>query len=74
MDKKTIKDIDVKGKKVFVSENGVAISRMITTGVRTETQVEVVDGLAAGDTVIVTGIMSLRDSMAVKIKTTSPTR
>lgn len=64
----------LKGKKVFVSENGVAISRMITTGVRTETQVEVVDGLAAGDTVIVTGIMSLRDSMAVKIKTTSPTR
>lgn len=62
----------LKGKKVFVSENGMALSRMITTGVRTEKQIEVLDGLTIGDTVIVTGIMSLRDSMPVKIKPISP--
>lgn len=57
----------LKGKKVFVTQNGIAVSRMIDTGVRTESQIEVSDGLMAGDTVLVTGIMQLRDSVPVKV-------
>ncbi|MBK6641086.1 MAG: efflux RND transporter periplasmic adaptor subunit [Bacteroidetes bacterium] len=57
----------LKGKKVFVTQNGIAVSRMIDTGVRTESQIEVSEGLMAGDTVLVTGIMQLRDSVPVKV-------
>lgn len=59
----------LKGKKVMVAKNGKAISQNIVTGIRKETDVEVISGLNVGDTVITSGIMSLRDSMAVTVKT-----
>lgn len=64
----------LKGKKVFISQNGIAISRMIETGVRTESHVEVSDGLLPGDTVIVTGIMQLRDSVPVNVQINQVTK
>jgi membrane fusion protein, multidrug efflux system len=64
----------LKGKKVFISQNGIALSRMIETGVRTESHVEVSEGLIPGDTVIVTGIMQLRDSVPVQVKINQDTK
>jgi len=60
----------LKGKKVFISRDGIALSQSIETGVRTENMVEVIRGLSPGDTVITTGIMQLRDSMKVNITVT----
>jgi membrane fusion protein, multidrug efflux system len=60
----------LKGKKVFISRDGIALSQPIETGVRTENKVEVMRGLSTGDTVITTGIMQLRDSMKVNIVVT----
>jgi membrane fusion protein (multidrug efflux system) len=57
----------LKGKKVFISKSGTVLSRVITTGERTETHVQVLTGLAPGDTVITSGIMQLRDSMQVSV-------
>jgi len=58
----------LKGKKVMVSKNGIALSREIVTGIRKNKEIEVVTGLTVGDTVITSGIMSLRDSMMVNVK------
>ena len=58
----------LKGKKVFVAHLGVAVSRPITTGLRTESAVEVLSGLQPGDTVITTGLLQLRDSVRVDVK------
>ena len=58
----------LKGKKVLVAENGMAISRVITTGIRQEKNVEIITGLQQGDTLITSGIMQLRDSMPVTVK------
>lgn len=58
----------LKGKKVFVVHHGVAVSRPITTGLRTESSVEVLSGLAVGDTVLTTGLLQLRDSVRVDVK------
>ena len=58
----------LKGKKVMVARNGKAISQNIVTGIRKNKEVEVISGLSAGDTVITSGIMQLRDSMMVKVK------
>ncbi|UKJ07217.1 efflux RND transporter periplasmic adaptor subunit [Solitalea lacus] len=57
----------LKGKKVFVSKNGMATDALIETGVRTSSRVQVLNGLKAGDTVITTGIMSLKPETPVKV-------
>ncbi|HEX5003216.1 MAG TPA: efflux RND transporter periplasmic adaptor subunit [Bacteroidia bacterium] len=57
----------LKGKKVFISKGGKAVSQSIETGIRSATNVEVVEGLMPGDTVITNGIMQLRDGMDVNI-------
>lgn len=55
------------GKKVFVVENGLAKEVKIETGLRTNTQLEVLTGLKAGDTLLTTGILQLRQGMPVQI-------
>jgi membrane fusion protein, multidrug efflux system len=57
----------LKGKKVFIVQNGKAISVPVETGIRNDKQIEVTSGIHTGDTVITTGIMQLRDSMAVDV-------
>ncbi len=58
----------MSGEKVYVSRNGKAVSSPIETGLRTETEVEIVKGLMPGDTVITTGLLQLREETPVKIR------
>ena len=55
------------GKKVFVSINGKAKEIMVETGARTDKDVLVLTGLKAGDTVLTTGVMTLKDDAPVKV-------
>lgn len=55
-----------EGKKVFVVRNGKASEVMVTTGTRTATDVVVLEGVKAGDTVITTGVLSLKKDAPVK--------
>ncbi|ALI98002.1 efflux RND transporter periplasmic adaptor subunit [Rufibacter tibetensis] len=55
------------GKKVFITENGKAKEVMIETSTRTEKDLLVTSGLSAGDTVLTTGIMSLKAGSPVKV-------
>lgn len=55
------------GKKVFITNNGLAKEIMIETATRTETSVLVLSGLKEGDTVITNGIMSLKNDDKVKV-------
>ncbi|MDR2918316.1 MAG: efflux RND transporter periplasmic adaptor subunit [Tannerella sp.] len=52
---------------VYVYKNGEAWPAEIIAGLRTESEVQVLDGLQAGDTVITTGVMQLRTGMKVEI-------
>jgi membrane fusion protein (multidrug efflux system) len=52
---------------VYVYKNGVAQPAEIAAGMRTEIQMQVLDGLHPGDTVITTGVMQLRTGMKVEI-------
>jgi membrane fusion protein (multidrug efflux system) len=58
---------DIKTSKVFVVENGVATSRDVKTDVRTETKIQIIDGLKAGDSLIVSGIIQLRPGIPLKV-------
>lgn len=55
------------GKKLYISSNGKAKEIMVQTGSREVDDVVVLDGIKAGDTVLVGGIMSLRDGADVKV-------
>lgn len=57
----------LKGKKVFVCKNGIAKDALIETGARTSNRVQVLSGINAGDTIITTGIMSLKAETPVKV-------
>jgi membrane fusion protein, multidrug efflux system len=59
---------ELTGQKVYVYSKGVAQSRKVTTGIRTDSAIEILEGLMAGDTVITTGLLQVKDKMSVKIK------
>ncbi|MVO08135.1 efflux RND transporter periplasmic adaptor subunit [Flavobacterium sp. TP390] len=59
------------GKKVYIKEKGKAKEVTVETGTRTESSILVTDGLKAGDTLITSGIMSLKPDTPVTIKVTN---
>ncbi|MDP2228787.1 MAG: efflux RND transporter periplasmic adaptor subunit [Moraxellaceae bacterium] len=52
---------------VFVLRDGVAHRVAVQTGIRTDTHVQITSGLAVKDSVIVTGILQLRQGMPVRV-------
>ena len=51
--------------KVFVYRSGVAQPVDVEIGIRTEAEVQIVRGLAAGDTILTSGTLQLRTGMPV---------
>jgi len=58
------------GKKVFVAKNGKAKETMVETTTRTDTDVLVTSGLQTGDTVLTTGVLTLKNGLPVKVNVT----
>lgn len=58
---------ELKGKKVYLCKEGKAVPQKVITGTRTDARIEILEGVAEGDTLIVTGIMSLKPDALVKI-------
>lgn len=56
------------GKKVFVAKNGKAQEVKVEATTRTETDILITSGLQAGDTVLTTGIMTLKQDAPVKVR------
>ncbi len=57
-----------EGKKVFIANNGQAKEVKVETLSRTNKDVIVTEGLKAGDTVLTSGMMSLKDEADIKVK------
>jgi membrane fusion protein, multidrug efflux system len=57
-----------RGKKVYVVKDGKAAFVEVVTGVRDSINVQVVSGLNKGDTVVVTGLLSLKPDSKVIVK------
>lgn len=56
------------GKKLFIVKNGVAQDVVVETINRTDKEVIVVSGIKEQDTVLISGVMSLRSGSAIKVK------
>lgn len=55
------------GKKIFVKKDGLAKEVLVETGARTDADVLIVKGINEGDTVLTSGVMSLRDGSPVNV-------
>jgi len=55
-------------QSVYVVKNNTAQKRIVTLGNRTQNKVHILTGLEAGDTVITTGLLMIKDGMPVSIQ------
>jgi membrane fusion protein, multidrug efflux system len=60
---------ELRGQHVFLYHGGKASAVTVKTGLRTEDRVEITNGLAAGDTLITSGILQLKPGAPVTITT-----
>lgn len=59
---------DIDGEKVFLYKNGQAVPQKVSTGIRTEKNIQIIKGIEIGDSVIVSGIIQLRPNSVITIK------
>lgn len=57
------------GEKVFIYKNGKAQEAKVTLGLRTESHVQIKEGLHFGDTLLTTAILQLRHNIPVQLDT-----
>jgi membrane fusion protein (multidrug efflux system) len=62
----------LKGNRVFVIEQGKAVPRDVVTGVRNDSSVLIVSGLAKGDSLITGGLMFVKPGVPVKVMPPKP--
>ena len=62
-----IEDVDTKTQNVFVIENGVSQRRAVEIGLLRDGEVEVLNGLAEGEAVVVAGQHSLKQGESVRV-------
>lgn len=60
---------EMDGEKVFVIRNGKAEQVRVTTGLRTESRIQIRTGLSFGDTLLTTAILQLRHGIPVQLDT-----
>jgi membrane fusion protein (multidrug efflux system) len=60
---------EMEGEKVFVYKNGKAAEVKVTTGLRTESNIQIRSGLEFGDTLLITAILQLRQNIPVHLDT-----
>lgn len=60
---------EMEGEKVYIFNNGKARERKVKTGLRTESHIQIREGLNFGDTLLTTAILQLRDDLPVQLDT-----
>lgn len=62
------------GRRVFLVRDGVARAKLVELGERSESRAQVLSGVAAGDQLIVSNLLRVRDGAPVVIKGRTPRR
>ncbi|MFA6086074.1 efflux RND transporter periplasmic adaptor subunit [Mucilaginibacter sp.] len=58
---------DLKSSKIYVYKNGIAVAKNVKTDLRTDTKIQIIDGLKAGDSIVVSGLIQIRPKSPLKI-------
>ncbi|MBK6935771.1 MAG: efflux RND transporter periplasmic adaptor subunit [Chitinophagaceae bacterium] len=56
-----------RGKKIILYKEGKAVFQDVITGIRDSARVQITEGLQPGDTIIVTGLLSVRPEAKIQI-------
>jgi membrane fusion protein (multidrug efflux system) len=59
---------DIAGNKVFLVRGGKAVSVPVFAGIRTEKDVQIINGLNPGDSLIVSGLLQVNDGTPVVVR------
>jgi len=57
----------LKGQKVFMVKNGTAVEVMVSIGVRTDEKIQVIEGVNIGDTIVASGLLSVKKESKLKL-------
>ena len=57
----------IDGQMVYLLKNGKAVSQNVVPGVRSDSSVQIMEGIKPGDSVIVSGLLQLREGAPVKL-------
>lgn len=60
---------EMEGEKVYILNSGKASEKKVKTGLRTESYIQIREGLNFGDTLLTSGILQLRDGLPVQLDT-----
>ncbi len=60
---------EMEGEKVFILNSGTAKAVRVTTGLRTESNIQITSGLNFGDTLLTSATLQLRDDLPVQLDT-----
>jgi membrane fusion protein (multidrug efflux system) len=60
---------EMEGEKVFIYKSGKASTVKVSTGLRTESRIQITRGLKYGDTLLTSGILQLRQSLPIVLDT-----
>ena len=58
---------ELQGQKVYLYKNGQVVQQSVQTGLRTESMVQITEGVEFGDTVLTTGLLQVRPGMPVQV-------
>ena len=58
---------ELGGQKVYKYQQGKAVPVKVQTGIRSESEVQITEGLQAGDTLITSGLLNLRPNVGVNL-------
>lgn len=56
-----------KGYQVYLVKNGAALLREVKTGMRTQSSVQILEGIVSGDTVVTTNLLRIRPKTPVRV-------
>lgn len=60
-----------KGYQVYLVKNGAALLQEVKTGMRTKSAVQILEGIAVGDTVVTTNLLRIRPKTPVRVTKSS---
>jgi len=58
---------DINGARVFLCKGGKATPVQVVAGIRTEKEIQIIEGITPGDTIITSGILQLKPDMPVQV-------
>ncbi|WP_121808247.1 efflux RND transporter periplasmic adaptor subunit [Mucilaginibacter kameinonensis] len=58
---------DLKSNIVWIYKNGTAVSKPVKTDLRTDTKIQIIEGLQPGDSVVVSGLIQMRPKVPLHI-------